>query len=78
MDAMTEPVRDKPKRTWPVDQRPYVWVTTETGRHPGREHGYRNHGRLRLVEWTVAGLTFMAEHPALYVEHRPPTDTEPD
>lgn len=73
------PSRDHTKHTWPITERPAVWVTTPTGRHPGREHGYRNRARTRLVEWTDdADLLHLQEQPATRVEDRTHPDTDPD
>lgn len=61
------------KRTHPIEGRPAVWVEVKGVACPGREHGYREHGRIRIVEWTVpgTGLTYYGEQPAARVTPRP-------
>lgn len=61
------------KRTHPVTERPAVWVEVKGVRCPGREHGYRDHGRIRIVEYTIpgSGLRYYNEQPAQRVTPRP-------
>ena len=68
------------KRTHPIADRPRVWVEVKGFRFPGREHGWREHGRIRIVEYTVpvTGLRYYGEQPASRVTPRdvpPATDT---
>ena len=45
-----------PVTTHDPDQRPAIWVTTRTGRWPGREHARGQAGRAVLAAWSENGL----------------------
>lgn len=47
-----------PVTTHDPDQRPAIWVTTRTGRWPGREHARGQAGRAVLAAWSENGLGF--------------------
>ena len=64
--------RPPAKRTHQVAERPAVWVEIRSVRCPGREHGFRDHGRIRVVEDSVpgSGLRYYNEQPASRVTAR--------
>lgn len=72
---MTQPqagrIRGVAQHTWPVEERPAVWVTVDGTRYPGREHGRGEGGQAVHVAYTVGpGQQYLAWVQAAQVEPR--------